>query len=300
MTHELSARVVGSSRVLGVWGWPVSHSRSPQMHNAAIAELQLPYVYVPFAVSPENIRDAVSGLRALDIAGVNVTVPLKELVIPCLDWVSNEAQRVRAVNTIVNDNGYLRGYSTDGQGFMLAIEDWGEDAGGRDVLLLGAGGSARSVAYALVERGTKVWVSNRTPESAVRLVDELNAWSANSACTCDDASDGAHCTLVVNATSAGMSPHAETMAQLPKGLLEHRPAVYDLVYAPRETTLLRVAREAGCRTENGLKMLIYQGALALQLWTDLPFARMPVGAMYDAANRYDEPRLLNVNRQMPP
>lgn len=259
------------TRVVAVLGDPVAHSRSPAMHNAAFAALGLDYVYVACRVPPERVGDAVAGLRALDFAGANVTIPHKQAVMPHLDTVSDTAQRIGAVNTIVNRDGALHGDNTDAPGFRRSIKaDLGMDLTGSRCLVLGAGGSARAVLVALVDAGARsITVANRTVARAEQLVGAFAGELGD--CSLAEApldGDGAfrdavgEADLIVNCTSVGMDDDA---APFDLGLLSGS-AVYDLIYT-RETALVRVARAAGAPAANGLGMLLYQGAAAFEQWT---------------------------------
>lgn len=277
--------VTGHTRVVGVWGHPVGHSRSPVMHNAALAALGLDWVYTAFDVPPARLPDAVAGVRGLGLVGVNVTVPLKELLPPLLDTLSDEARRIGSVNTIVNQDGLLHGDSTDGAGFLRALAEAGcPPLFGQRALLLGAGGSARAVAFALAGQGCEVVVANRTGEKAPALADAICDCYKGRASAAVWGEDAGPVDLVVNATSLGLSPHADAMPALPPHLFDVRPFVYDLIYNPGETRLLQTAREAGCPVSNGLGMLVWQGALSLSLWTGLPLSQMPVAAMLGAVS----------------
>jgi shikimate dehydrogenase len=226
---------------------------------------------------------AVAGIRALGIKGVNVTVPLKELVPAHLDSIDPTAERLGVVNTIVNRNGVLRGYSTDGPGLIAALSAMDWPVQGQKVYVAGAGGSARAVADALAAEGNQLRIANRTKERAEALADQVNAQFPGSAAVVDWGAPCEPADLIVNTTSLGMSPREETMPALPAGLLETRPRVYDLVYAPEETLLMRTAHAAGCQVSNGLGMLVWQGALSLSLWLDRPLDRLPLQVMTDAA-----------------
>lgn len=274
MTH-----VTGKTKVLGVWGHPVGHSRSPAMHNAALEALGLDWAYVPFEVAPDNAAAAVAGLRALGMVGVNVTVPLKEIVLPLLDVVDEDARWIGSVNTIHSRDGRLYGYSTDGAGFLRALEAVGQPTEGRQVLLLGAGGSARAVAFALAAQGCRCRIANRTEARAAALACAVNARHPGAASVVVWGEDAIGCDLLVNTTSLGMPPNEEAVPMLPPNAFAARPFVCDLIYVPAQTKLLAAAAAAGCETLNGVGMLVWQGALALAIWTGQPLEEMPVAVM---------------------
>ena len=271
--------LTGKTKVVGVWGHPVGHSRSPAMQNAALDTLGLDWVYVPFEVRPENVAEAIAGLRALNLVGVNVTVPLKEQVLPLLDVVDDAARWIGSVNTIHNVNGKLYGYSTDGAGFLRSLEAVGQPVEGRQVLILGAGGSARAVAFALASRGCVCQIANRTETRATDLAVAVNARFPHSTSAAGWGADVAPFDLLVNTTSLGMQPNEDALPALPPAVFDSRPFVYDLIYAPAQTKLLKQAEAAGCGTSNGVGMLVWQGALALALWTGLSLEEIPVRAM---------------------
>jgi shikimate dehydrogenase len=264
------------------------------MHNAAFRRLRLDYLYLPFDVDPSRVAQAVEAIRALGLAGVNVTVPHKERVIPHLDRLTPQARAIGAVNTIVNRGGRLVGHNTDGAGFLAALRTrWGCNVRGRSVCLLGAGGSARAVAVALLGAGVKrLVIANRTAARGTMLAARLRRQFPGSSSTVrglalsSDALDraAAGCDLLVNATSAGMQRGDPRL--LGPALVRRFPAVCDLIYAPPETRLLKDARAAGCRTMNGLPMLVYQGALSFELWTG---RKAPIDVMFRAvrATRQD-------------
>ena len=272
-------KISGTTKVVGVWGHPVGHSRSPVMHNAALAKLGLDWVYVPFEVAPGNVGAAVEAVRALGLVGVNVTVPLKELVLPYLDEIDEDAARIGSVNTICNRNGKLTGYSTDGAGFLRSLKEVGQETENRQVYLLGAGGSARAVGFALASRGCFCTIANRTAARAEALAADINAVYPNRAEAAGWGTGTKPFDLLVNTTSVGMSPRVGEMPSLPPGVLAAKPFVYDLIYAPMQTRLLAEAEAAGCKAMNGVKMLVQQGAVSLSLWTGLPVPDIPVAAM---------------------
>ncbi len=266
--------VLGSTRVLGVFGHPISHSLSPVMQNAAIRAMNIDYVYVPFHVMPEDLAKAVEGIKALQLAGVNVTIPHKERIIEYLDEVSDYSREIGSVNTVINLNGVLRGDTTDGPGFIRSAETaWGDLNGCRTVIL-GAGGSAKAIAFALARIGCKIVVANRTYRRAVELVESLKATFANGDFESIElkkellASRLENADLLVNTTSVGMFPDVYGIPLSPD-LLHSKLMVYDLVYNPMKTRLVDEAQRRGARAMTGLGMLVHQGALSLRMWTGL-------------------------------
>lgn len=273
---EPSGRAIrGTTKVVGVFGWPVAHSLSPAMHNAAFAALGLDYVYVPFPVVPEALGQAVRNLSALGIVGVNLTIPHKESVLPFLDEVTEEARLIGAVNTVHCTEGRLIGDNTDGRGFFEPLRERGFSAAGQRVVVLGAGGAARAVVFQLVREGAQVVLSNRTPERAERLAQAVReaGYPADSVQTVapEDRTRMAdairEATLLVHTTRVGMHPDTEELPPVPLDTFHDELCVYDLVYNPVETQLLKEARKRGCATLTGVKMLVYQGAVAFQRWT---------------------------------
>jgi len=276
--------ISGRTKVVGVWGHPVGHSRSPAMHNAALREMGLDWVYVPFDVDPESADAAVMGIRALDMIGVNVTVPLKERVIASLDVVDAAAARIGSVNTIHNAGGKLYGYSTDGPGFLRAAAALGWSMEGQSIYLLGAGGSARALAFTLAERGNRLLIANRTADRATALAKAVNAVFAGSTSVSDWGADPAgQVDLVINTTSLGMHPNETLCPDVPASLFRPGVNVYDLIYAPEETVLIARAKAAGCSVSNGLGMLVQQGALSLSIWTGIAVEMLPLATMEHAA-----------------
>ena len=268
--------VRGDTRVVGVFGFPVEHSISPAMHNAAFAALRLSYIYVPFPVSPDALGSAIRSLPALGIVGVNLTIPHKENVLPFLDAITDEAREVGAVNTVHCIEGRLLGDNTDGRGFYEPLRALGLSLQGKQAVVLGAGGAARSVVFRLVREGTFVTLTNRTPERAERLAqDAANAGygaqvrvlSGDREKELRNAVAGAE--LLVHTTRVGMHPTTEALPTVPLEAFHPNLLVYDLVYNPVETRLLQEARRRGCRTLTGVKMLVYQGAAAFERWTGI-------------------------------
>jgi len=281
----------GKTLVYGIIGHPVAHSYSPAMQNAALIELGLNGVYVPFDATPMHVAEAVAGLRALGIAGANVTVPYKEIVKLYMDELAESADFYGVVNTVVNRQGRLIGHNTDGPGFIKALrEDQGYDPACGSALLLGAGGAARAVAMALVQAGCpELGVVNRDRNRALSLAQMLHAktgftpwvlpWEAGVQELTDLAQQS---TLVVNCTTLGMYGHEAGDWPLPDELPGPGQLAYDLVYNPTETPFMARATANGARVDNGLGMLLHQGALALELWTGLS---APVNIMRQALQR---------------
>ncbi len=271
-SFHLSRALTGATRVTGIFGHPVGHSRSPAMQNAAFEAMGLDWIYVPFCVNPDNLDSAVQGIRALDLVGINVTMPHKQRVMEYLDWISDDARRIGSVNTIHNDNGILKGYSTDGPGFIRALSAVWASPKGANVVVIGAGGSARATVYALASEGANVTVINRTVDRAVDLsvlVNEALGVENVSALALDSiearvAVSGAD--LLVNCTSVGMHPNVDAQP-VPSEWLHANLFVYDQIYNPVETSLLKSAREAGAGTSNGMGMLVFQGAISFEIWT---------------------------------
>jgi shikimate dehydrogenase len=265
----------GTTGVLCVIGHPIAHSFSPQMHNAAIASLGMNLCYVAFHVAPEGVERAVEGMRGLGILGMNVTVPHKQAVMPFLDDVSEEARLVGAVNTIKNEGGRLSGYNSDVYGIVTSLR---ETAGLRKLppkaAVLGASGAARGVVYglAMTSEVKDVAIFNRTPSRAENLADEMagvtgksvSGWPLDAGVMKGILSE---CGLLVNATSAGMHPNVGISPLPDSSVLHPGLVVYDTVFNPRTTLLLRQAEAAGCQAFGGIEMLVYQGAKSFEIWT---------------------------------
>ncbi len=267
----------------GVFGDPIKHSRSPLMMNRAFRETGLNAAYAAFQVKPQDLGEAIRGVRALGFRGINVTIPHKVEIIPYLDELSDAAKRIGAVNTVVQEEGRLIGRNTDGIGFVRSLK---EEAGffpqGRTVLLIGAGGAARGVAYALASEGPKqMWIANRTVRKAQDLAAELSAFADCRGIGLEDIRECGFPDLVVNTTQVGMHPN-EAELPLDAGLLRAGMTVSDIVYNPLKTRLLTEAERRGCRIHSGLGMFIYQGVYAFEYWTG---KQAPVQAMREVVER---------------
>ncbi|OGQ98143.1 MAG: shikimate dehydrogenase [Deltaproteobacteria bacterium RIFOXYD12_FULL_55_16] len=251
-------QINGATELYGIMGNPVAHSLSPAMHNAAFTALGLNKAYLPFAV--QDIAQAMTGLRALGLKGVSVTIPYKQTVIEYLDSLDPVAEKIGAVNTLVINNGAIHGANTDWLGANRALSEK-ISLKGSSVLLLGAGGSARAIGFGLLEAGASLTLASRTPEKGLALARLLGCPWLPLAETISARADA-----LVNATSLGMGPQQELLP-IAKEALANFKVVMDIVYAPLTTRLLQEARQAGCQTINGLAMLLYQGAAQFELWT---------------------------------
>ena len=273
--------ISGTTRVLGVIGDPVEHSASPAMHNAAINDLGLDYAYVAFKVEHAELSRAVEGLRAFNMAGINVTVPHKKAVIPYLDEVSPEAKVIGAVNTIVNSSGKLIGYNTDVYGFTKSINtEGGFEKWPTNVVLLGAGGAARAVLYSLLQRSEieRVHLINRTMEKAELLANELD-YSGRVLTNLMSEGDWDQVGLLINSTSVGLFPNVRSSPLQDTSVIRPDMLVVDNIYRPLHTELMSKAEECGAKVVNGLGMLIWQGVRSFELWTGItPSADVMVSA----------------------
>jgi len=278
-------KVHGDTKVCALIGDPVDHSLSPLIHNVAFQHLKLNYVYVAFQVSSEDLKKALEGIKALKIHGLNVTMPLKTRIIPYLDMLDPISKKIGAVNTVLNQQGKLVGYNTDGAGALVALKANDQDPKGKKVLILGAGGAARAVAYTIVRDARETVILNRTKEKAEALARELRETFG------DKVRHGALCKrslekeikdadVLINATSVGMHPQ-ENETPVSRKLLRSDLTVFDLVYNPPETRLLREAKATGAKTINGLSMLVHQGALSFEIWTG---KKAPIDIMLKACS----------------
>ena len=278
--------IKATTKVYGIFGHPVNHSLSPIMHNCAFQTLDLDCVYVAFDIQPKDLESAARAIKSLGIAGVNITIPHKESMTFFLDQISPEVALTGAVNTVKNDNGKLKGYNTDVGGFLRAIkEDLGLHPKGLSVTVLGAGGAGRAVLSALcMNDASHVYLINRTFDKAKKLVSEFKKHFKDTmieAISPEDKQMVESClgstNLLVNATSAGME--GSSLFDIPLEFLPKDSKVYDLVYKPRQTELIKRAKELGHKVSGGLSMLLYQGVESFEIWTGID---APVEAMRKA------------------
>lgn len=270
--------ITGHTRLTALLGSPVAHSISPLMHNEAFQLLDLDYTYLCFDVNEETLPAAVDGLKACGIRGFNLTMPNKNKIVELLDELSPAARLIGAVNTVVNDDGHLTGYNTDGVGYMQAVKDAGYDITGKTITIMGAGGAATAIcAQAALDGVEKIHIfareTSRFWDRTQKLAENINSTlpckavlheNKDTAALAQAISESA---LLLNATSVGMAPNTEGTIIEDTSLYHPDLIVSDVIYNPRETRFLKEAREAGCRTFNGMYMLLYQGAEAFRLWT---------------------------------
>jgi shikimate dehydrogenase len=263
--------ISGKTRLCGVVGDPIEHTLSPTIHNAAFNHLKLDFVFLAFHVRAAELENAIRGMRSLGIHGLNVTMPHKSAVISYLDKVDSAVQFLGSANTILNRDGRLLGFNTDGGGALYALRENGVELAHKKVLLLGAGGAAKAIAFSLAQEAESLCILNRMPEKAAILADALNrmfnkkieggALSPSAIQKNMEDSD-----ILVNATSIGMHPNVNQSIVAPQWLKPNL-AVMDIVYNPAETKLAKAAKAAGAKVISGLEMLIYQGAASFKIWT---------------------------------
>jgi len=267
-------KITGRTRITGLYGYPVEHTLSPLMHNAAFEHLGIDYCYLPFSVHPDSLKNAIDAIRALNLTGVNVTIPHKESVLPYLDEVNEEALFIGAVNTIVNHEKKLTGYNTDGRGFMRSLSENDIFTDNKKVLIVGAGGASRAICYYLSEKAAKLYLFDIDKIKLERLASDLSEIRENIHIL-NDTANLSDFDLLINATPLGLK--ATDPVPLDVSLLSPHQTVCDLIY--KKTPLLALAAQKGCKTIDGLGMLLWQGVLAFELWTrTLP----PVDVMRNA------------------
>jgi shikimate dehydrogenase len=257
-------------KLFGVLGNPIGHTMSPAMHNDLFSLYNIDAIYLPFQVKDEDLRDAVNGLRAIGAVGFNVTIPHKSKVIPFLDEVDELAASIGAVNTVVNKDGRLVGYNTDGLGFLKGLKAIVPEIKGKRILLIGAGGAARAIYFTLAkENPMQIDIANRTVENAAGLIAECPYTISSRAFTIEEAAKlvGEY-DMFIQTTMIGMSPK---LTEQPLSLqnLSEQTVVCDIIYNPLETSFLHEASERGATVQNGIDMFVYQGALAFEKWTGI-------------------------------
>jgi shikimate dehydrogenase len=278
--------IKGTTQLLGVIGYPIAHSFSPLMHNAAIAHLnqiapdtsgKADYVYLPFPVHPDDLEKAIAGFAAIGLRGFNITIPHKQSILPLLDEVSEVAQAIGAVNTVWRTDTQWCGTNTDVVGFLAPLKAMSRDWANTPAMILGCGGAARAVVAACHQLGCpQIWVVGRSPDKLAKLVQSWSALDIQAKLSGilwhDLAAYLPSCGLLVNATPIGMHPHegVSPLSAKEMGKMEGKAIAYDLIYTPRPTQFLQAASAAGLTVIDGLEMLVQQGAAALEIWLAQP------------------------------
>ncbi|MBN1244667.1 shikimate dehydrogenase [Candidatus Bathyarchaeota archaeon] len=276
--------ISGKTRVCGVIGDPIEHTLSPPIQNAAFSHLKLDFVFLAFHVKAADLENAIRGMRGLGIHGLNVTMPHKSTVISYLDKVDSAVKFLGSANTILNRDGKLSGFSTDGVGALKALRENGAELAEKKVLLLGAGGAAKAIAFSFAQEAGSLCILNRVPEKAAVLADALNRMfgkkivggALSPSAVQKNLRDA---DILVNATSVGMHPTVNQSLVAPQWLKPNL-VVMDIVYNPVETKLAKDAKTAGAKVISGVEMLIYQGAASFEIWTG---RSAPIGVMRKAA-----------------
>ncbi len=263
--------ISGKTQLIILIGNPVEHSMSPKMHNAAFQKLGLDFIYLALRVDNNRVKEAIEGLRAMNIKGANVTVPHKINAMQYLDEIDPIAQNIGAINTILNNNGYLFGTNTDGIGAIRSLNEEGIDFNNKKIVMVGAGGVARPISYNLAPKVKEFVLFDIVPSSVETLTSELNekidgsirGFKSDPEVIANEVKDA---DIFINATPIGMHPNIDESI-LPKELHREDLVVFDVVYNPLETKLLKDAKTAGAKTVSGVMMLVYQGVAAFELWT---------------------------------
>jgi shikimate dehydrogenase len=264
-------KISGKTALFGVIGDPIGHTLSPAIQNAAFKALKMDCIFIAFKVMSNGVENAMLGVRGLGIRGLNVTMPQKNAVIPFLDEIDETALILGSVNTILNEEGRLRGFSTDGTGAHQALEANGVDLAGKKLVLLGAGGAAKAIAFSLVKEVNELVILSRTPSKmdaiAQVITQKFNKKIAASLLSNTALQESLRdADILINATSVGMNPHPSESLVKPNWI---KPglAVMDIVYSPLETKLAKDAKAVGAKIVNGLDMLVFQGAASFEIWT---------------------------------
>ena len=271
------------TKLIGLIGNPLGQSLSSLMHNEAFKELSLNKIYIPIEVQPENLETAIKGISKMNFEGFNVTKPYKIDIMEFLDEVDDYAKCIGAVNTVTIKNGVLKGYNTDGTGFLTSFEEeTGIKIEGKNVFILGSGGAARAISMTLaLNKANKIYICNKTFEKAKALSNEINDKTGKCSIVVPKSHDEMEKSInasdvLINCTSVGMLPNIED-SPLDKRLLNKNLIVCDIIYNPKKTRLIKDAEEIGCQILTGLGMLVYQGVEAFELWTG---KKAPVDLMF--------------------
>ena len=279
-------RITGHTELIGLIATPIRHSKSPMMHNTAFEALGLDYAYLAFDFQPQQLEDAVKGLKALGVRGWNVSMPYKADIIPYLDEISEASRLCQSVNTVVNDNGRLYGTVTDGTGYMASLADSGFDIRGKKMTVLGCGGAATAICIQAALDGVReISIFNANDAFFHRAEENAAKINASTGCVArayplEDTgrlrAEIADSALLANATNVGMGKLEGISLITDKTMLRPELICTDVIYSPEETAFLKLAKEVGCPTMNGLGMVIFQGAASFKLWTGMD---MPIDAV---------------------
>lgn len=276
----------GNTRTCGLIGNPVEHTLSPMIHNTLAKRLGHNLVYVPFPVEEGRVAEAVTGAAALNLLGLNVTVPYKSVVTESLQEIDELARNIGAVNTLVRTMGGYKGYNTDMEGLYRAMTSEGIVIDGETIILLGAGGAARAVAYLCAVKGAAcVYMLNRTIDKAQTVAKEVNRATGREVIVPMALKDYAMLPegkyLTIQGTSVGLAPHAEDVVIADDAFYEKVRTGFDLIYSPWETKFMRLTKEHGGEAYNGLKMLLYQGIIAYELWNEIQVSEEDARVVYE-------------------
>jgi len=264
------------TKVCAVLGHPIGHSLSPELHNAAFAARELPYVYVAHDVEPGRVAAALEGVRVMGYRGLSVTIPHKIEAMHAVDWVDETARGIGCINTVVNEDGRLLGYNSDGRGALGALRQADADPKGCDVLMLGSGGAARAIAVTLAREAppARFTILGVVPDELARLVSDVQSQTDTPIVGRDFTDESlarqmATADILLHCSPVGMHPK-EDASLVPARLFHDRQTVFDVVYNPRRTKLLQDAAAKGCRTVEGIEMFLGQAIVQFELWTNQP------------------------------
>jgi len=273
------------TKLLGLIGHPVEHSLSPIMHNEALKDKNLNYIYLAFDVSDENLKYVVDGAKSLGIKGFNVTIPYKVDIMKYLDKIDKEAELIGAVNTVKIENDIAIGYNTDGLGARMSLEEEIGKVEDKNILIIGAGGASRAVAFELA-KNNNITIINRTVEKARALSEEISEKLNKTICYNNLNIDIKEFDIIIHTTPIGMYPNINTQPLIDTKDINENMVVMDLIYNPKETVLLKEAKKQGAKTINGLGMLVYQGAISFEIWTGIkPDVRIMKRALMEVLNQ---------------
>lgn len=279
-------RISGSTRLISILGNPVKHSKSPYMHNNSFEKLDLDFVYMAFEIEEGNVEKGVEAMRTLNAKGFNITMPYKEEVMEFLDEIDREAEIIGSVNTVLNDGGKLIGYNTDGKGFVKSLQEKGVNFKDEKIVIIGAGGAARAIAVQLaLDSAKEIVIANRTIENAKTISDIINKnvpKVKSRSIVLDEKKlkeELKDAKILINTTSIGMNKTIDKSVIEDSDILHNDLFVADIIYDPPKTKLLSQSENIGCKTMNGLDMLVYQGAIAFKIWTDIDMPKSVIDDM---------------------